>query len=70
MAIELASKGYVVIAIGYRLADVAKYPAGVEDIERGIQWLQKNHQKYSLDKKENRGFGRICRSSDCDFSRC
>ncbi len=52
MAMEMASKGYVVIAIGYRLADVAKYPAGVEDIETGIQWLQKNHRKYSLDKKK------------------
>lgn len=52
MAMELASKGYVVIAIGYRLADVAKYPAGVEDIETGIEWLKKNHQKYSLNKKK------------------
>ncbi|SDQ17652.1 pectinesterase [Chryseobacterium soldanellicola] len=52
MAMELASKGYTVIAIGYRLADVAKYPAGVEDIETGIQWLKKNHAKYSLDKKK------------------
>ncbi len=52
MAMELASKGYVVIAIGYRLADVAKYPAGVEDIETGIQWLKKNHQNYSLNKKK------------------
>jgi acetyl esterase len=52
MAMELASKGYVVIAIGYRLADVAKYPAGVQDIETGIQWLRKNHEAYSLNKKK------------------
>lgn len=52
MAMELASKGYVVIAVGYRLADVAKFPAGVEDIESGIQWLKRNHQKYSLRKKK------------------
>ena len=52
MAMELASKGYVVIGIGYRLADVAKFPAGVEDIETGIQWLKKNHKKYSLNKKK------------------
>lgn len=52
MAMELASKGYVVIAIGYRLADIAKYPAGVEDIETGLQWLKKNHKKYSLNKKK------------------
>ncbi|WP_267404161.1 MULTISPECIES: alpha/beta hydrolase fold domain-containing protein [unclassified Chryseobacterium] len=52
MAMELASRGYVVIAIGYRLADVAKYPAGVEDIETGIDWLKKNYGKYSLNKKK------------------
>lgn len=52
MAMELASKGYLVIAIGYRLADVAKYPAGVEDIETGIDWLKKNYGKYSLNKKK------------------
>lgn len=57
MAMELASKGYVVIAIGYRLADVAKYPAGVEDIETGIQWLKKNHKKYHLDKNKIAVYG-------------
>jgi len=57
MAMELASKGYVVIAVGYRLADVAKFPAGVEDIETGIQWLKKNHKKYGLDKKKIAVYG-------------
>ncbi len=52
MAVELASKGYVVIAVGYRLADVAPYPAGVEDIETGIEWLKKNHRRYGLNKKK------------------
>lgn len=52
MAQELAAKGYVAIAVGYRLADVAKYPAGIEDVETAINWLKKNHKKYSLDKKK------------------
>lgn len=52
MAMELASKGYVVIAIGYRLADIAPYPAGVEDIESGIEWLKRKHRKYGLNKKK------------------
>lgn len=52
MAMELASKGFVVIAVGYRLADVAKYPAGIEDIKTAIQWIQAHHRKYSLDKKK------------------
>lgn len=57
MAMEFASKGYVVIAICYRLADVAKFPAGVEDIETGIQWLKKNHKKYHLDKNKIAVYG-------------
>ncbi len=52
MAMELASKGFVVIAIGYRLADIAKYPAGIEDIETAIQWIRKNHRKYAVDKNK------------------
>ncbi|NML58976.1 alpha/beta hydrolase [Chryseobacterium cheonjiense] len=57
MAMELASKGYVVIAVGYRLADVAKYPAGMEDIETGIQWLKNNRKKYALDKRKIAVYG-------------
>ncbi|GEJ43821.1 alpha/beta hydrolase [Chryseobacterium sp. ON_d1] len=52
MAMELASKGFVVIAVGYRLADIAKYPAGIEDIETAIQWIRKNHRKYAVDKNK------------------
>lgn len=52
MAMELASRGYVVMAVGYRLADAASYPAGVEDIETGITWLKENRRKYSLAKKK------------------
>lgn len=49
MAMELASKGYIAMAVGYRLADVAKYPGGVDDIKTAIKWLKKNGKKYSLD---------------------
>ncbi|MBP1164107.1 acetyl esterase/lipase [Chryseobacterium sp. PvR013] len=57
MAMELASKGFVVIAVGYRLADIAKYPAGIQDIETAIQWIRKNHRKYSLNKDKMVVFG-------------
>ncbi|UTX48946.1 alpha/beta hydrolase [Chryseobacterium sp. MA9] len=52
MAMELASKGFVVIAVGYRLSDAAKYPAGIEDIESAILWIRTHHKEYSLDKKK------------------
>ncbi|KFC17982.1 alpha/beta hydrolase [Epilithonimonas lactis] len=51
MAQELASKGYVAMAVGYRLADVAKYPAAINDVETAIRFLMKNKKKYSLDSK-------------------
>lgn len=52
MAQELASKGYVAIAIGYRLADVGKYPAAIDDVENAIKFLIKNKKKYALDPKK------------------
>ena len=52
MAQELASKGYVAIAVGYRLSEVAKYPAAIDDIENAIKFLKKNKKKYSLNTKK------------------
>ncbi len=52
MAQELASKGYVAIAVGYRLSEVAKYPAAIEDVENAIRFLKKNKKKYSLNIKK------------------
>lgn len=48
MAQELASKGYVAIAVGYRLSEVAKYPAAIDDVNNAITFLKKNRKKYSL----------------------
>lgn len=48
MAQELASKGYVVIAVGYRLSDVAKYPAAIDDVNSALEFLKKNKKKYSV----------------------
>jgi len=52
MAQELASKGYVAMAVGYRLADVAKYPAAIDDVENAIKFLKKNRKKYALNPKK------------------
>ena len=52
MAQELASKGYVAIAVGYRLSEVAKYPAAIDDVENAIKYVKKNKKKYSLDTKK------------------
>lgn len=52
MAQGLASKGYVAIAVGYRLSDVAKFPAAIDDVENAIKFLKKNKKKYSLNTKK------------------
>lgn len=48
MAEQLASKGFVAMAINYRLSNVAKYPAPIEDIQDAMDWLKKNASKFSL----------------------
>lgn len=52
MAQELASKGYVVIAVGYRLSDVAKYPAAIDDVNSALEFLKKNKKKYSVNNNK------------------
>lgn len=52
LAQELASKGYVAMAINYSLSDVAKYPAGVEDIEDALKFLKKHHKEFTLNKNK------------------
>lgn len=49
---ELASKGYVVMAINYSLSDVAKYPAAVEDVQDALKFLKKHHKEFYLNKKK------------------
>ena len=52
LAQELASKGYVAMAINYSLSDVAKYPTAVEDIEDALEFLKKNHREFSVNKNK------------------
>ncbi|MFL9835347.1 alpha/beta hydrolase [Chryseobacterium terrae] len=52
MAQELASRGYVAIAVGYRLSEVAKYPAAIEDVNNAIKYLKKSKKKYAVNTKK------------------
>lgn len=52
MAQELASRGYVAIAVSYRLSEVAKYPAAIDDVNNAIDYLKKNKKKYAVDTKK------------------
>lgn len=43
------NRGYAVVSVGYRLADEAKYPAGLFDVKAAIRFLRANAAKYMLD---------------------
>ena len=45
----VASRGYVVAAVRYRLADEAKWPAQLVDVKTAIRWIRANAQQYGID---------------------
>lgn len=45
----LADKGFVAMAINYRLAPQFHYPAPVEDAQQALRWLAGNAARYKLD---------------------
>jgi len=49
LAQELASRGYVTAAIGYRLGGEAKFPAAIHDCNAATRWLRANAAAYNID---------------------
>ena len=45
----LATKGYAVAAIEYRVSSEALFPAQIEDCKAAVRWLRANAAKYGLD---------------------
>jgi acetyl esterase/lipase len=43
-----AGRGYVAATISYRLTQVAKFPAQIEDCKAAVRWLRANAAKYKL----------------------
>jgi len=48
----IASRGYVVTSINYRLGGEAKFPAAIQDVKTAIRWLRANADEYGIDKDE------------------
>lgn len=48
---SFVSKGYVVASISYRLSQVARFPAQIQDCKAAIRWLRANAKKYQIDPK-------------------
>jgi len=53
----LASAGYAVASINYRLAPMSKFPAQIEDVKCAIRFLRSSATKYGLNAREMFAFG-------------
>jgi acetyl esterase/lipase len=45
----IAAHGYFAASIEYRLSNVAKWPAQIEDCQLAVRWLRANAAKYNVD---------------------
>ena len=45
----LASKGYVVASIEYRLSGEARFPAAIQDVKTSIRWLRSKSSQFGID---------------------
>lgn len=45
----MAERGYLVASIDYRLSKEAKWPAQIQDCQRGVRWLRANAGKWGID---------------------
>src|SRR5215469_6436011 len=53
----LASAGYAVVSVNYRLAPQFKFPAQIEDVKCAIRYLRANAPRYGLNSGEIFAFG-------------
>lgn len=49
IAVPLAAHGYAVASIDYRLSQVAKFPAQIDDCKAAIRWLRAHARAFNLD---------------------
>jgi acetyl esterase/lipase len=50
MAQQIAGKGYVAVAVEYRLSPEIQYPAAVHDVKAAIRFIRAHADDYNLDK--------------------
>jgi acetyl esterase/lipase len=54
---QLASRGFAVFAINYRLAPQFVFPAQLEDCAAAVNWIRENADAYRVDPKKIGAFG-------------
>ena len=47
--LSYAEKGYITASLSYRFAQEAKFPAALEDVICGVEWLKANGAEYGID---------------------
>src|SRR5207245_9553614 len=47
--VPLVKEGYAIVSINYRLSQVAKFPAQIQDCKAAIRWVRANAEKYHFD---------------------
>lgn len=48
----IASRGYVVTSVNYRLGGEARFPAGIQDVKAALRWLRAHAGEYGIDKEK------------------
>jgi triacylglycerol lipase len=56
-AMRIAKRGYVVMAINYRLAPKYTFPAQIDDCRAAVQWIRRNSQAYRVDPSRVAAYG-------------
>lgn len=52
LAMALAARGYVTVAISYRLSGEAKFPAAIQDAKAAVRWLRANATTHGIDPQK------------------
>ena len=54
---ELASRGYVVASVNYRLSGEARFPAAIDDVRDAVIWLKGHAKEYGIDTRRTAIWG-------------
>lgn len=54
---KLAERGYVAVAINYRLAPAHRFPAQIDDCRQALEWMGSRADEFQLDPQRIGGFG-------------
>lgn len=52
LAVALCERGYVTMAVGYRLGHEAKFPAGIQDCNAAVRFLRAEAKQYHVNPKQ------------------